>query len=492
MTNRQDNEAMTREEARALSALKIVRTVDGGEAEVAEAEQLPKKPRLSAAEQLTQKRKKIERASREQLHGDRFLWGIYLMLLVYSVIELYSASSSEIKGGHVFAPIIQHGIYLAIGFVLILVMSNIHYKVYRVTAVAFAVLSVGLIIWSMVGGVTLNGAQRAIKFGSITIQPPEIAKLALVVVLAKVIAKNQMPRGITNRGMFISLGITVLFCILLFKNGLTNTVLIAVTAFSMLIIGGLQMRKIAILALIIGVVAGGVIFKKFMADDSDNQGTATEQVAVAASRDNDRTDTRVNRVSRFMKGVQPDEEITDENRQVIFSKFAQAHGGIIGNGPGNSRENSRLPLAFSDYIFSIIIEDTGIVGGIFLLLMYLSLIGAAGRIAVKCQKAFPALLIMGCAVMITMQALMHMSIVVGIVPVSGQPLPFISKGGTSVIVMSAAMGMMLSVSKFAPRSGSKTKQEELRQAVADNKAEADNPTMITPTRKTTSADPLTY
>ncbi len=474
--------------------LKIVRTVDGVDTAAVALE----RDKTLDSELLTErKRRKIERASREQLRGDRFLWGIYLMLLCYSIIELYSASSSEIKGGHVFAPIIQHGIYLAMGFALMFVMGNIHYKVYRKTAVLFAVVAVALMVWSMVGGVVINGAQRAIKLGGFTIQPAEIAKLALVVVLAKVIAKYQMPRGVTNRGMFISLGITALFCALLFRNGLTNTVLIAGTAVSMLIIGGLQIRKLMILLIIAVSVGGPVVYKKFFVSDDTPRGTATEQVIEMAEENPevDRSELRKKRIKDFFRGVQPDDKITDENRQVIFSKFAQAHGSVFGNGPGNSRENARLPLAFSDYIFSIIIEDTGLVGGIFLLLMYLSLIGAAGRIAVKCRKAFPALLIMGCAVMIVMQALMHMSIVVGIVPVSGQPLPFISKGGTSVLVMSAAMGMMLSVSKFASRTGVNQKQEALRAAVADN-AETDNPTMLAPSdsrnRKPSQTDSLTY
>lgn len=480
------------------SRLKIVRTVDGeagGNVAVAAAAVAADNSELS-----TLKRKKIERASREQLHGDRFLWGIYLMLLCYSIIELYSASSSEIKGGHVFAPIIQHAIYLGIGFVLMLVMSNIHYKVYRKTAVLFAIVAVVLMIWSTFGGVVINGAQRAIRLGGMTIQPAEIAKLALVVILAKVISKYQMPHGVTNTGMFIALAITGLFCGLLFKNGLTNTVLIAGTAFSMLVIGGLQMRKIVLIIVCACAIGGPLFYNKYLAEDEEAKGTATEQVSAVGAmsgvdRGVDRTGLRKDRFKNFKEGVKPTDKITDDNRQVIFSKFAQAHGGVLGNGPGNSRENARLPLAFSDYIFSIIIEDTGFVGGVFLLLMYLSLIGAAGRIAVKCRKAFPALLIMGCAVMIVMQALMHMSIVVGIVPVSGQPLPFISKGGTSVVIMSAAMGMMLSVSKFASRTGKDKKgNEALRAAVAD-KSETDNPTMLrsTPEKSSsTKSDPLTY
>jgi len=128
---------------------------------------------------------------------------------------------------------------------------------------------------------------------------------------------------------------------------------------------------------------------------------------------------------------------------------------VFGQGPGNSRESARLPLAFSDYIYSIIVEDMGMVGGIAVLLLFLLLVARAGRIAYKCSRAFPAFLIMGCAVMIVAQALVHMAIVTGLFPVSGQPLPFISKGGTSVIVMSAALGIMLSVARFAAHSGDK-------------------------------------
>ena len=159
--------------------------------------------------------------------------------------------------------------------------------------------------------------------------------------------------------------------------------------------------------------------------------------------------THQNRIKAYLKGVEPSDEITDENRQVWFATMAQAHGGVIGRGPGNSRESARLPLAFSDYIYSIIIEDSGLVGGVAILILYLFLVARAGVVAFRLRKAFPTFLIMGCAVMIVFQALVHMAIVVGLGPVSGQPLPFISKGGTSILVMSAAIGAMLSVSRFA-------------------------------------------
>lgn len=198
------------------------------------------------------------------------------------------------------------------------------------------------------------------------------------------------------------------------------------------------------------------------------------------NRDIDRTDMRKKRITSFFDGVHPGDPLTDYNRQVLIAKMSQANGGVLGEGPGNSRESARLPLAFSDYIFSIIVEDVGFVGGVFLLVLYLFLLARAGVIASKCTKAFPALLITGCATLIVSQALIHMAIVVGLAPVSGQPLPFISKGGTSILVMSAAMGMMLSVSKFAIQRTRKKQDANLalKQAVEDNNDTSANPTML--------------
>ena len=163
--------------------------------------------------------------------------------------------------------------------------------------------------------------------------------------------------------------------------------------------------------------------------------------------------------------------MTDLNRQEMLAKMSQANGGVFGKGPGNSRESARLPLAFSDYIYSIIVEDTGLFGGLFLLILYLMLLARAGRITFKLKRALPAFLIMGCAVLIVFQALVHMAIVTGLGPVSGQPLPFISKGGTSVLVMSAAIGIMLSVSRFAVTKNDKKEiKEELKGLPEDMRA----------------------
>ncbi len=134
-----------------------------------------------------------------------------------------------------------------------------------------------------------------------------------------------------------------------------------------------------------------------------------------------------------------------------MAKLTQARGGVVGKGFSNSRESVRLPLAFSDYIYSIVIEESGLIGGIFLMILYLLLLARAGYVAYNLNRALPAFLILGCAILIVFQALVHMAIVTGLFPVSGQPLPLISKGGTSVLVMSVTIGIMLSVSRYATR-----------------------------------------
>ena len=172
-----------------------------------------------------------------------------------------------------------------------------------------------------------------------------------------------------------------------------------------------------------------------------------------------------------------DEPITSENRQEQYSYMAQANGGLIGNLPGNSRETARLPLAFSDYIFAIVIEDWGFVGGLILLALYLWLLTRAGAIASRCSRVFPALLVMGMAVLIVLQALFHMAIVTGVFPVSGQPLPLISKGGSSILATSIAFGIMLSVSRFAVQSNKKREIDaEILTLPADMSAE--NPSKL--------------
>ena len=400
-----------------------------------------------------------------QRKSDPYIWGIYLLFLVISVIEIFSASSMEVKANNIYGPLLRHGIFLFLGLLIVLGIQKLHYYVFNRLAWSLGIISLGLLIIASLFGANINGAQRAIMIAGFTIQPPEIVKFTVVLLLASILGANQEPGGVSTKGIIISAIVVVVFSGCLWANGLTNMILLMGVSLAMFLIGGIPVKKVLVVLLAYIVCGGAFYYLKTQSSSSefDNAVAATtEQIETSnVSRLGGRTTTQKNRIVNFIKGVSPEDEITDENRQVWFATLAQAHGGVIGKGPGNSRESARLPLAFSDYIYSIIVEDGGLVGGIGLLILYLCLLGRAGRIAYKCKYAFPAFLIMGCAVMIVFQALVHMAIVTGVFPVSGQPLPFISKGGTSVLVMSVAIGVMLSVSRFAVHGGStqETKEE---------------------------------
>lgn len=467
--------------------IKIMNTVDG-EAIPAGSGAATQRPQPSAAAAAKQPQPTAAAATVKpqvaRQKPDRYIWGIYITFLLISVVELFSASSTEVSATNVYSPLIRHGIFLVLGLGLVLWLQKIPYIFFRKFALLFALVSFVLLIVSSYAGVEINGAQRAIHVAGMTIQPPEIAKIAIVLLLSSILSRNQTPGGVTNRGVFMSALVVVIFAAILWKNGLTNTILIMVVSISMFLIGGIEWKKLGIIFIVYGVAGGAIYLLKYTSFGSDSEAAEFDAVQTAQvdnggagseglqiEGNGGRASTHIGRFERYVRGVKPTDPIDDMNRQVILASFAQANGGLMGQGPGNSRESVRLPLAFSDYIFSIIVEDTGFVGGFLLLFLYLMLLARAGRIAYRCSRAFPAFLIMGCAVMIVFQALVHMAIVTGVFPVSGQPLPFISKGGTSILVMSMAIGMMLSVSRYAVTSGNKKEMHaELKELPEDMKA----------------------
>ncbi len=443
-------------------SIEVRETVDG----VDTAEQSPVSADTPASER-TAKAPKAPKAMAGVRGADKYIWGIYLSLLVISVIELFSASSTEVTNSNVYTPLIRHGIFLAAGLALVLWLQRVPYVIISKLSWIMAVVSLALLVLSSLIGIEINGAQRALRIAGMTIQPAEIVKLTVVCLLAYILGRNQRPGGVSNRGVITAAIVVVVFCACLMRNGMTNMLLLMCVSLAMMMIGGIQWKKMAYVLLAYCVGLGVMMMAKHIATPSNPEfdqikqeqqmiastdGGALSQIQIPEQTRRtkiNRDGTRKNRIKNFLRGVHPGDSITDENRQVMMARFAQANGGILGQGPGNSRESARLPLAFSDYIFSIIIEDTGFVGGALVLLLFLLLLARAGRIAYRCTRALPAFLILGCALMIVLQALVHMAIVTGVMPVSGQPLPFISKGGTSVLVMSAAIGIMLSVSRFA-------------------------------------------
>ena len=416
-------------------------------------------------------------AVRPRPRSDRYIWGIYIMLCLISVVELFSASSREIVNGNVLHPLLRHVGLLSVGFLIMLLLQRMHYnRVYKWTTV-IVILAVGAAIYTMFFGNVINGARRSFSLLIVTVQPSEILKMTAALLIARVLAVSQINGGrdISNRGIILVSGTVLFFGMLLINQGLTNTALLMIISLSMMLIGGVSWRKWLIVCGIYAVLGIGYEGIKMFSTSKADEAERIENVA--GGIETDRSDVRKSRILNFMRSDKYNEPITSENRQEQYSYIAQANGGIFGVGPGRSREAARLPLAFSDYIYAIIVEDTGLVGGLVVMLLYLFLLLRAGHLATKCTKAYPALLVIGMSVFITCQALVHIGIVVGTLPVSGQPLPLISKGGSSVIITSVALGIMLSVSRHATRRGAR---EEMRDRIStiDDKALVDNPTVL--------------
>ena len=396
--------------------------------------------------------------------ADKYIIGIYITLCIASIIESYSASSREITmaGNNIYAPILKHLLLLGVATLIMFVTQKINYTKLIIPSLGFTFLTFLAIIATFFIGSTINDAQRSIPIAfGFTLQPAELAKIAVVFVLSFFLAQNLRNKSITTKGLWICVIIISLFGGLLLMQGLTNTILFMSISFAMLIVGGTKGKKLTYVILGYILVAGTFYMCKTIYDEHK-----LEALEVQAEQDGKeigsghlRDSTWKKRIEDYFNelfGPEPYKNPTIlENDQKLYSYLAQANGGLIGEGPGGSRETSRLPLAFSDYVYSIVVEETGFVGGVFLLAIYFSLLIRAGNIARRCNRAYPALLVMGMAMMIVMQALFHMAINTGVFPVSGQNLPLISKGGTSVLVIGLAFGVMLSVSRSAEQKGTK-------------------------------------
>ena len=422
--------------------------------------------------------------------SDPYIWGSYIALLIVSIIELFSASSQEIRVGHIYDPIMRHAMFLGIGLILMLALERMHF-VWLYYAIPWYVAgSIIIMILVMFVGTKVNGAARAIEIGPVMILPAEFLKLAVALGIARILSQTQIrnadgSHGVSNVGVIAS-AVLVLVCSgLLFSQGLTNTLLLMTISVGMMLVGGIGWKKLLkVLAVyaVIGVLAIGakaIMGRNTEITEEDYQLARINQTEVVGSIDrSNRSHTWAARMKRHFRLNKAGDTIDDENKQEQLSFIAQARGGLTGVGIGNSRETSRLPLAFSDYIYAIIVEELGAIAAIFVMIFYLFLLGRAGRLAMQFQSTLPTLLVIGCALVICLQALFHICIVTGVFPVSGQPLPLISKGGTSIIATSLALGVMLSASRWAARKSDGVEAGNRELSSLPDKIATNNPSQL--------------
>lgn len=434
-------------------------------------------------------------------YGDPWIWGIYFMLLLISLVETYSASSREVATMGVYMPMVKHCVFLAIGGAVLYAVHKIPYTnkifLFSITILLFFFTLFSLVYVHFFGDY-INGARRSFRLAFISVQPSEFAKLSVVTGLSWILSRTQKQNGVSNVGLWSCVTVVFVLSVLTFNNGLTNFLLLAGISLIMMVVGGISIKKIGILLLVFGALGGAFKYISNINEQKEeniqlaaqtsgerlvDEGDLSEYGAVTAeentpNRKVDRSNLRMKRLRDWWNNdslvYRP---VDDKNSQEMFSRMAQAHGGVTGVFFGNSRESSRLPLAFSDYIFSIIVEDSGLVGGIVVILLYLALLARAAMIARRCRRTMPTLLVIGTASMITLQALFHMAINTGVFPVSGQPLPLISKGGTSIIIVNMAFGLLLSISRTVAGLTDKQNATKEDQELPED-LRAENPSLL--------------
>ena len=416
--------------------------------------------------------------------GDKVIWIIFLFLCLISVVEVFSAASTlTYKSGDHWGPITQHSVILMVGAFIVVLVHNIPCKYFSVLPFFLLPISCILLLFVMgmgfITGDRVNGAARWMTFFGIQFQPSELAKMAVIIVTAFILSKFQEEDGANPKAFkYILWIIGIVFVLIAPENGSTAALLAGVV-FLMMLIGRVPWKQLGKLVSIVGIFV--FLFVSII-------------MVTPASKYRDlpmmhRVETWQSRIKGFFddKGAVPAAKFDiDKDAQIAHANIAIATSNVIGKMPGNSVQRDFLSQAFSDFIFAIVIEELGLLGGAFIVMLYLWLLIRAGRIAKRSDKHFPAFLVMGIALLLVSQAMLNMMVAVGLFPVTGQPLPLISKGGTSTLINCAYIGMILSVSRYVADKEEQRRQEELK--ANDEKLQAAAQALILQARELASSE----
>jgi cell division protein FtsW len=363
------------------------------------------------------------------LKGDQVIWAVIALLYIFSLVSVYSAAGSmafKDRNGDTEYYLLQQFVFVVMGAILIYICYNLEYHIYARLAPFLILITFFLLAYTLFFGDEVNQARRwiTIPFIDKTFQPSDLAEISLILFVARALATKQ-DKIKDFKGAFLPILMPIiLICMLIVPANLSTGVLLFFTCVILMFIGRVAMKYIFGLVLIGGMV-GFLIYqvgKKF-----------PEFV---------RAETWETRVTDFLGS-------SDEVFQVQQAKIAIASGGIIGVGPGKSIQRNHLPYAYADCIYAIICEEYGIIGGLIVLCLYLVLLIRCINIVIKSPKAFGALLAMGLCLNIVVQAFANISVSVQLVPATGLTLPLISMGGTSMLLTSISLGIILCVSKHA-------------------------------------------
>ena len=376
------------------------------------------------------------------IKGDKVIWSVVIILSVFSLLAVYSSTGTlayRFQKGNTEYYLIKHFIILILGLGLMYLAHLIKYTYYSRISQLAMFITVPLLLFTLFTGTNLNEASRwlTLPIVNLTFQSSDFAKLALIIYVARLLSKKQ-DQIKDFKSAFVPVMLPILIvCALIVPANFSTSAALFVTCMVLLFIGRINMKYIFAL---LGIAI--VLFTIFI-------------VFLMNSPSKGRLGTWKNRIENFRSGDRED------NYQAEQAKIAIATGGVFGKLPGNSTQRNFLPHPYSDFIFAIIIEEYGMIGALIVILMYLILLYRSVKIVSGAQGTFGAFLAFGCCFSLVFQAFINMAVAVNILPVTGQPLPMVSMGGTSIWFTGLAIGIMLSVSKESNKNEQKSENDNL-------------------------------
>lgn len=375
-----------------------------------------------------------------KLHGDKIIWLAIFGLIAFSLLAVYSSTESlafRERGGSLFYYLIKHLFVLGLGVAIMFVAHRINYKYYSRLSQIFLVIAIPLLIYTLFFGTNINEARRWIQIPivELTFQTSDFAKLALIMYTARVLSKKQNQIKELKEAFLPMIVPIVLVCILIAPADLSTAILLFFTCIVILFIGRVKTSHI-----IATFLTGAVMMSLLLA-------------VLSFGPNKGRIETWKQRIEDFDK---------DGPFQIQQAKIAIVKGGAVRLAPGKSTQRNYLPHPYSDFIYAIIVEEYGLLGGAIVILLYLTLLFRCIKIVIKSPRAFGALLAVGLGFSLVVQAFVNMGVNVHLLPVTGLTLPMVSMGGSSIWFTGLALGMILSASKSAEEHVEKVKLSNAR------------------------------
>ena len=375
------------------------------------------------------------------LKGDGVIWGVVIMLSLVSLLAVYSSTGTlayQSQEGNTSYYILKHFSLLVVSLIIIFVVHNIPYKYYSRLSQIFLLIAFVLLILTLIMGTSVNQAKRWLTLPGLglTVQTSDFAKLALVMYVARILSLKQYKIDKSSNVITFLFVPVLIICGLILPANLSTALILFATTMILMFVGRVRIKYLMSLILA-GILMGTILVSIFI-----------------ISGEKGRVETWTNRIESYIGSE------NEDNYQIEQAKIAVATGGFLGKGPGNSTQRDFLPSAYSDFIYAIIIEEYGFLGGLAILFLYMFLLYRAGVIVKKSRRTFGAFLAFGLSLLLVFQAMINMGVTVHLFPVTGQTLPFVSMGGSSLIFTSIAIGIILNVSRSVEKNDEGKNKDE--------------------------------